>query len=123
MAYSSQTCLAESREPTNPEKSVGVIGNGAAANGQPLALGEQSTKPPAGQLPHGLISLPTEPPGPSSRKTPIVISEIMYKPAPRTDTNNLEFIEIYNSNPWFHDISGYRLVGSTPIIHFQQGPS
>ena len=33
----------------------------------------------------------------------------MYKPAPREDGNNLEFIEIYNSNPWFHDISGYRI--------------
>src|SRR6185436_8753531 len=32
--------------------------------------------------------------GPSSRKTPIVITEIMYKPAPRADTNNLEYIEI-----------------------------
>ena len=28
---------------------------------------------------------PHEPLGPSSRKSPIVISEIMYKPAPRTD--------------------------------------
>jgi hypothetical protein len=47
--------------------------------------------------------------GPSSRTTPIVISEIMYKPAPRTDGKNLEFVEIYNSNPWFQDISGYTL--------------
>jgi len=47
--------------------------------------------------------------GPSSRTTPIAISEIMYKPAPRTDGKNLEFVEIYNSNPWFQDISGYTL--------------
>jgi hypothetical protein len=47
--------------------------------------------------------------GPSSRKTPIVFSEIMYKPAPRTDGNNLEFVEFYNSNPWFQDISGYQI--------------
>jgi hypothetical protein len=53
---------------------------------------------------------PHEPSGPSSRKTPIAITEIMYKPAARADTNNLEFIEIYNSLPWFHDISGYQLV-------------
>ncbi|MEI9866084.1 MAG: lamin tail domain-containing protein [Limisphaerales bacterium] len=52
--------------------------------------------------PHELI-------GPSSRTTPIAISEIMYKPAARTDGNNLEFIEIYNSNPFFQDISGYKL--------------
>ncbi|HTL18929.1 MAG TPA: lamin tail domain-containing protein, partial [Patescibacteria group bacterium] len=58
------------------------------------------------------LSIPLEPLGPSSRKTPIAITEIMYKPAPRSDGNNLEFIEIYNSNPYFHDISGYKLVGN-----------
>ena len=47
--------------------------------------------------------------GPSSRTTPIAISEIMYKPADRTDGRNLEFVEIYNSNPWFQDIGGYKL--------------
>ena len=49
--------------------------------------------------------------GPSSRKSPIAISEIMYKPAPRTDGRNLEFLEIYNSNPFFQDISSYQVVG------------
>ncbi len=48
--------------------------------------------------------------GPSARTTPIAISEIMYKPAVRTDGKNLEFIELYNSNPWFQDISGYQVV-------------
>lgn len=55
---------------------------------------------------------PHEKIGPCSRKTPIVFSEIMYKPATRKDGRNLEFIEIYNSNPWFHNISGYRIVGN-----------
>ena len=54
---------------------------------------------------------PHEPLGPSSRKTPIVISEIMYKPAPRTDGNNTEFLELYNSNPFFQDIGGYQIAG------------
>jgi hypothetical protein len=58
----------------------------------------------------GTVTNPHEPLGPSSRKTGIVFSEIMWKPAPRTDGNNVEFIEIYNSNPWFHDISGYQIV-------------
>ncbi|HUD48316.1 MAG TPA: PA14 domain-containing protein, partial [Candidatus Baltobacteraceae bacterium] len=44
---------------------------------------------------------PNEPLGPSSRKTGIVFSEIMYKPAPRTDGNNVEFLEIFNSCPFF----------------------
>jgi regulation of enolase protein 1 (concanavalin A-like superfamily) len=52
---------------------------------------------------------PHEQIGPSSRTTPIVFSEIMYKPAARTDGNNIEFIEIYNSNPFFQDISGYQI--------------
>jgi len=52
---------------------------------------------------------PHEPLGPSSRKTGIVISEIMWKPAPRTDGNNVEFLELYNSNPFFQDISSYQV--------------
>src|SRR5262249_39908791 len=69
----------------------------------------------------GVVPNPHEVLGPSSRKTPIVITEIMFKPAPRADTNNLEFVEIYNSNPWFHDISGYQLVGKNLHYTFPQG--
>ena len=50
--------------------------------------------------------------GPSSRRTPLVISEIMYASAPRNDGRNLEFIELYNSQPWFQDLGGYRLTGA-----------
>src|SRR5439155_11730483 len=50
--------------------------------------------------------------GPSSRKTGLVISEIMYNPAPRTDGRNLEFVEIYNSDITAENIGGYRLSGS-----------
>jgi hypothetical protein len=64
---------------------------------------------------------PHEVPGPSSRKTGIVISEIMYKPAPRADTNNLEFVELYNSNPFFHDLSGYQIVGDN--LHYTFPPN
>ncbi len=56
-------------------------------------------------------SLPHEPIGPSSRRTQLVFSEIMYTPAARSDSRNLEFIEIYNSNPWWDDISGYQIAG------------
>lgn len=52
-----------------------------------------------------------EPLGPSSRRTGIAISEIMYHPAPRADGRDLEFIELYNSNPFFEDLSGWRLSG------------
>ncbi len=54
---------------------------------------------------------PAEPLGPSSRRTPLVVSEIMYDPAPRSDGRNLEYLELYNSLPWIQDLSGYRLVG------------
>jgi hypothetical protein len=37
----------------------------------------------------------TERPGPSTRRSPLTISEIMYHPAPRKDALNLEFIELY----------------------------
>jgi len=60
----------------------------------------------------GVVQNPREPLGPSSRKSPIAISEIMYKPAPRTDGKNTEFLELYNSNPWFHDLSGFRIVAN-----------
>ena len=74
----------------------------------------------AGALPAALAP-PREPLGPSSRKTPVVFSEIMYKPAARADSNNLEFIEIYNSNPWFHDIGGYQDRGGRHELHLPGG--
>ena len=49
--------------------------------------------------------------GPSSRRTAVVISEIMYRPAVRPDGRNLEYIELYNTQPWFQDISGFRVKG------------
>ncbi len=49
-----------------------------------------------------------EQPGACTRKTGFVISEIMYRPAA---TNALEFVEVYNSNPFEEEIGGYRLDG------------
>jgi len=40
-----------------------------------------------------------------------VISEIMYNPAPRVDGKNLEFVELYNAQPYFEEIGGWRLSG------------
>ena len=50
--------------------------------------------------------------GPSSRRTPLVISEIMYHPSERVDGLNGEFVELHNSQPWAEDLSGYRLSGA-----------
>src|SRR5436190_13476447 len=52
-----------------------------------------------------------EPIGPATRHGPLVISEIMYHPAARADGKSLEFLELYNSNPFFEDVSGYRISG------------
>ncbi len=52
-----------------------------------------------------------EPLGPSSRRTGLTFSEIMYHPAPNADGLRTEFIELNNSNPFFEDISGWRLTG------------
>ncbi len=60
----------------------------------------------------GLVRGLPEPPGPSSRRTPLAITEIMYHPAARPDGRVLEFVELYNSNPWAEDLSGCRLAGA-----------
>jgi len=57
-----------------------------------------------------------EPLGPSSRRTGLVISELMYHPLPQHDGKNLEFVELYNSEAFPADISGYRLSGDVDFI-------
>jgi len=50
--------------------------------------------------------------GPSTRRTALVISEIMYHPLLRADGLAGEFVELHNSQPWAEDLSGYRLSGA-----------
>lgn len=52
-----------------------------------------------------------ESPGPSTRRTALVISEIMFNPVPRADGRNLEFVELFNSQESIQTIGGYRLTG------------
>ena len=54
-----------------------------------------------------------EPIGPTTRRTALAFSEIMYHPADRTDGRELEFIELYNSQPFYEDISGFQIAGVT----------
>ncbi len=58
-----------------------------------------------------LITGTNEPAGPSSRRTGLVITEIMFHPTNRIDGRNLEFIELYNSSPWVEDLGGHRISG------------
>ena len=52
-----------------------------------------------------------EPLGPSGRRTGLTFSEIMYHPVADGNGQRTEFIEIYNSNPFFEDVSGWKLTG------------
>ena len=54
--------------------------------------------------------------GPSSRRTPLTLSEIMYHPAAGVTTNSLEFIELRNTEPVPHDLSGYRISGEIDYV-------
>lgn len=49
--------------------------------------------------------------GPTSRRTGLVLNEIMYHPKARADLKDLEFIEIYNAGAIFEDMSGFSLTG------------
>lgn len=55
--------------------------------------------------------LAREPLGPSGRRTGIAISEIHYHPAPRSDGLQVQFLELYNSNPFQEDLSGWTING------------
>ncbi len=58
----------------------------------------------------------------SSKLTPLVFSEIMYHPAPRLDGRRLEFVELYNTNPWPEDLTGWRVSGDVEFA-FPAGAS
>jgi CotH protein/lamin tail-like protein/concanavalin A-like lectin/glucanase superfamily protein/Big-like domain-containing protein len=60
------------------------------------------------------LALPFEPLGPSSRRTGLAISEIMYHPL-EVPGYSLEFIEIFNGQDYYEDLSGFRLDGD---IHY-----
>ncbi len=65
-------------------------------------------------------TFPRELPGPSSRRSGLTISEIMYHPESRADGRDLEFIEIFNSHTLFADLSEFRLSGAVEYT-FPQG--
>ncbi len=66
--------------------------------------------------------LPAEPPGPSSRRTSLVLTEIHYNPADSVATNSLEFVELFNSGIIAEDLSGHRLDGDIEFV-FPNGTS
>ncbi len=67
--------------------------------------------PPPVPAPIELVRPAAEPIGPATRRGPFVLSEIHYHPRGRADSKNLEFIELYNTQPWQEDLTGFRLTG------------
>lgn len=61
-----------------------------------------------------------ESPGPSSRRTSLVFTEIHYHPIEEARDGDAgsayEFVELYNSNPYFEDISGWKLDGAVEFV-------
>lgn len=90
-------------------------------NSSQLAVAQFQDLSPATNATASPLALPHEPLGVSSRRTPLVFSEIMYKPAPRGDSNNVEFVELYNTNPWFQDLSGYQVMADNLNYTFPPG--
>ena len=73
----------------------------------------------AGSSLQAQFSTDREPLGPSSRKTGLVLTEIMYnpRPIPGLDTNlTHEFIEVFNSKPWDEDIGGFSIGGDVNYV-------
>ena len=61
-----------------------------------------------------------EPMGPTSRRTGLVFSEVMYHPKAADAAGELEFIEIHNADSIFEDMSGWQLKGGVQYT-FPQG--
>ncbi|HUR45597.1 MAG TPA: lamin tail domain-containing protein, partial [Candidatus Saccharimonadales bacterium] len=56
--------------------------------------------------------------GPSTRRGGLVLSEIMYHPAKRSDGLKLSFVEVYNCNPWPQDLTGFGIGVNTASYQF-----
>ncbi|MBM3846255.1 MAG: hypothetical protein FJ405_08220, partial [Verrucomicrobia bacterium] len=90
---------------------LGLSASSRTTNGQPTSVKFRDFADATGQSLGQVKPSDREPPGPSSRRSGLTISEIMYRPAERPDRRSLEFVEIFNSQPYFEDLSGHRLSG------------
>ncbi|HEY3862719.1 MAG TPA: lamin tail domain-containing protein [Verrucomicrobiae bacterium] len=114
------TLLASQTIAMSNQLYLGFAVDSDASNQMASAQFLQITNTPANSS-VGTVAYPYEPLAACNRTTPIVISEIMWKPTPRGDTNNCEFVELFNSNPWFQDISAYQLVCADMNYTFPPG--
>jgi hypothetical protein len=89
---------------------VGQVACGTSASGTATAA-FRDYGPGAGGSVSANLTRNIEPPGPSTRRTALTITEIMYHQKPRADLRNIAFIEVFNSAPTFEDISGFSISG------------
>jgi hypothetical protein len=85
---------------------VGVAATGANASQAATAEAREYGTVAGGTI--GIVRVPFEPIGPSSRNTGLIFSEIMYHPRL---SNALEFIEIFSTLPNTEDLTGWRISG------------
>ncbi len=91
--------------------SLSVSDRATPANTLTLS-GYTFTPQPLAATPLALLRPDAETPGPSSRRSPVAVTEIHYAPAPRGDGRDIRFIELYNSNPFSQPLGGYRFSGA-----------
>jgi hypothetical protein len=96
-----------------PSVWVGFAVNSHQTNGTAMARFREPASTTGGTIVTSL-KLPFEPLGPSSRRTGLAISEIMYHPA-EVHGLSLEYIEIFNGQDYLEDLSGFRIDGD---VHF-----
>jgi hypothetical protein len=93
--------------------SLALIVSDCASPANLLALSGYAFTPSAwAAAPAALVRGGVEPPGPSSRRSSLVVSEINHTPAARSDGRDLRFVELYNSNPFYQDVGGHRFSGA-----------
>lgn len=89
---------------------VGVVTASRSTNAPVVAafrdFRDHEAREPAGLLPSGV-----EPLGPSSRRTGLVLSEILYHAPDRDDGRALEFVEVFNGDSVLVELDGYRIAG------------
>ncbi|MFC1451794.1 lamin tail domain-containing protein [Verrucomicrobiota bacterium] len=82
------------------------------AGPSPVFIPEAGSNAPASYTPAGLYSSVTRQLGPASRFTPLIFSEIMYHPGPDDPQENLEYVELFNTEHVSHDVGQFRISGA-----------
>ena len=85
-------------------------------SGAPVFLPEDGPADPVSYHVDNPFTTDTRSLSPSSHRSGLIISEIMYHPAERFGTNSLEFVEIFNTDPVDLNIGGYRISGDVDYV-------